>query len=202
MNDVLIIDDYLDEKSQAHLEESLLDPYFPWFFNKSSYSISIDEKDFPKSENSVNTFQFIHNFINNDTVSPCINVVDPLIQNIKKIPYKFKQIIRIKGNITVNSPEITAEKYGVPHVDSCIEDKFITAVYYVNDSDGDIVIFNEKYGESQVFTEKTRISPKRGRLVCFDGRYYHSGNNPSKSWPRVVVNLNLMLDINSEIGYN
>ena len=53
----------------------------------------------------------------------------------------------------------------LPHID--ILDKIhIVALYYVCDSDGDTVIYNERI-TSEKYTVKQRVTPKQGRIVIF-----------------------------------
>ena len=63
------------------------------------------------------------------------------------------------------------------------------AIYYVNDSDGDTVIFNETnkdYSEDfgvmkeNKFTVKQRITPEKGKVVVFPGHYYHASSFAKK----------------------
>ncbi len=70
-------------------------------------------------------------------------------------------------------------------------------MYYVDDSDGDTIILNKKYnGEFQedVYLDNNsimkRVSPKKGRLVIFDGAHYRTAEQP-KSSKRCVINFNL-----------
>ena len=83
----------------------------------------------------------------------------------------------------------------VPHVD--FEGTgMISAIYYVNDSDGDTVLFNESAYDVDMsdradydFTEVDRVSPEKGRLVIFPSGKYHCGSPPSKS-NRMLINFN------------
>ena len=56
-------------------------------------------------------------------------------------------------------------------------------LYYVNDSDGDTIIYNEKtkFDDCNVmkmnFTIKKKVSPKQGRVVLFDGRHLSYRSN-------------------------
>jgi hypothetical protein len=68
----------------------------------------------------------------------------------------------------------------------------MTAVYYINDSTGDTVIFNESYGHKGELTEKIRVSPKQGRLVLFNGHLLHAGNYPTTNTPRLIANINFI----------
>ena len=55
-------------------------------------------------------------------------------------------------------------------------------LYYVNNSDGDTVFF-----EDDEVTEIKRVSPKKGRIVFFNGLIKHAATFPSLN-PRSVVN--------------
>jgi hypothetical protein len=89
----------------------------------------------------------------------------------------------------------------MPHIDTWFP--HWNAIYYVNDCDGDTFIFNEVNetydpGESDInkikdmqFTVKRRITPKKGKIVIFPGKYYHSSSYTRNSRYRCVVNINL-----------
>jgi len=83
-----------------------------------------------------------------------------------------------------------------PHVD--FYQPHQNALYYVNDADGDTVVFNETYDdvsqEQSVlhtkegrFTVGRRISPKKGRMIGFDGRHYHASMHPMKASSRIAI---------------
>ena len=50
-------------------------------------------------------------------------------------------------------------------------------LYYVLDSDGDTIIYNEKK-DSDNYTIKKRVTPKQGKVVLFDGQLYHTAEQP------------------------
>ena len=75
-----------------------------------------------------------------------------------------------------------------PHIDT--DDKHFVMLYYVVDSDGDTIIYNEKV-ESKEYTIKKSVTPKQGRVVLFDGGLYHTAEQPTKD-TRCVVNYNLV----------
>jgi hypothetical protein len=76
------------------------------------------------------------------------------------------------------------------HVDLQMPHK--TALLYLNDADGDTVIYRETWqaGYAGPFTEGDRVAPKAGRLVLFDGLRFHTGTTPVKTPRRVVLNIN------------
>ena len=74
-----------------------------------------------------------------------------------------------------------------PHID--IKEDHFVMLYYVCDSDGDTIIYNEQI-ESETYTVQRRVTPKQGRVVLFDGSYYHTAEQPLNNI-RCVVNYNL-----------
>jgi len=89
---------------------------------------------------------------------------------------------------------IAEASYGMPHVDIVGETHLISAIYYANDADGDTVIFNQRYDSADLsnLTVKKTITPKRGRLVVFDGNLLHSSNTPRTADVRIVINFNVI----------
>ena len=79
------------------------------------------------------------------------------------------------------------EREDSPHIDTS-DDHFVM-LYYVCDSDGDTIIYNEQE-KSDSYTVQKRITPKQGRVVLFDGSYYHTAEQPLNNI-RCVVNYNL-----------
>jgi len=120
-------------------------------------------------------------------------------KDIILMPLKFLnldyQIQRIKGNF---NPQEVIGNLGscyTPHVD--IENGGgWTAIYYVNDSDGDTVIFNELTNNPvrnhEELSVKQVIKNKRGRIVIFNQNSLHAGCPPIESENRIVINYNFI----------
>jgi ectoine hydroxylase-related dioxygenase (phytanoyl-CoA dioxygenase family) len=79
-----------------------------------------------------------------------------------------------------------------PHVDA--DKDHLVFLYYVNDSDGDTIFFNEKYDGSKIdnLTVMSRVSPESGKAVVFDGRTYHASSSPSIGDYRCVINIDFI----------
>ena len=82
-----------------------------------------------------------------------------------------------------------------PHVDMNIP--HLVCLYYVNDSQGDTVIYNEMVDDVLVtevntyqYTELQRITPKKGRVAIFSGTRFHSSGKPV-SGKRCILNFDL-----------
>ena len=112
---------------------------------------------------------------------------------------KVSKIIRMKLNNQRPSidPNYNTLSCNDIHVDLDFPHK--TLLYYINDSDGDTFIMNERYKSEhsllgyEINTSlANRVSPKQGRLVCFDGLRYHAPSNPINTRRRYVLNINFI----------
>ena len=96
----------------------------------------------------------------------------------------------IQGRSFLQFP-LNLKSYDVdtPHIDLSTIDHFVM-LYYVCDSDGDTVIYNEK-DMSDHYTEQKRVTPKQGRVVLFDGSFYHTAEQCRVNNRRCIVNYDL-----------
>ena len=112
-----------------------------------------------------------------------------------KLP--FTNLIRVRLGLFPNNP--LDVPYHNPHVD--FYEPHQVALYYVNDSDGDTVLFREtadevtlqqsaRHANENRFTELQRIPPRKGKMVAFDGRRYHASMHPRTHASRVVITFN------------
>jgi hypothetical protein len=90
--------------------------------------------------------------------------------------------------------EFLKEHNGI-HVDLPIP--HLACVYYVNDSDGDTVLYEQTWNNTipnssnNVMVEHARVTPKQGRFVVFDGMRYHCSTQPTTGY-RCIINFNLI----------
>jgi len=190
-DEVLVLDDVVPEEMQVHIENIFMSPNVAWAFNPSSLYVGgkllDDTADFPQTKNMVDTPLMTHICAFNHTKSSAhLDTVFPVIQ---AIPHDMTKLLRVKVNITTPTPGITSDSHNPVHIDAGIEEDYLSAIYYINDADGDTFIFNEKNGHKGELTIKQRVSPKKGRLVVFNGNYLHAGGIPTKG-PRLVMNIN------------
>ena len=79
-----------------------------------------------------------------------------------------------------------------PHIDNLFP--HISSILYINDSDGNTIIYNQKYNDydkfNQQLTVQKEIEPRANRLLIFDGMYIHTGCTPSKHNRRILINSN------------
>ena len=114
---------------------------------------------------------------------------------LKFLPFEYElQRVKINFNPKVN---ISEDECMHPHCDMEEGKNSYTAIYYMNDSDGDTVIFNETkmdtFLNGEELSIKKRIKSKKGRFVMFKQDYLHAGFPPTKSDYRVVINFNFRM---------
>lgn len=111
----------------------------------------------------------------------------------QKTGESYEQIIRMKINNTIEQRKNTTI-VNSPHVDWDFPHK--TLVYYINECDGDTILFNEHYVQQEngmiELSLNSRIQPKMGRAICFDGLTYHATSNPINSSQRLILNINFI----------
>jgi|WetSurMetagenome_2_1015567.scaffolds.fasta_scaffold109400_3 hypothetical protein len=110
---------------------------------------------------------------------------------------KLNRLLRIKANLLLESPNHQHDEMSIhsPHLDNYNDHHVL--VYYVNDSDGDTILFNEKWtpendGKDIHLTTKARVQPKQGRILHFDGKHYHTSQNPINHKTRMIININFV----------
>ena len=190
-NKILVFDDIIDLDHQNKIrsilttEKKYKNLYFPWYLTPD---VTVS-----RANNSQKRPAFFHGFVREDKGS--VGIVDsifhdlftPLILNVCNKLNK-KEVDVIQGRSFFQLPlNFKGEREDTPHVD-ILDDHFVM-LYYVCDSDGDTVIYNEQV-KSDSYTIQRKITPKQGRVVLFDGSYYHTGEQPLNNI-RCIVNYDL-----------
>ena len=191
-NKILVFDDIVDLEYQERIkniligEETFNGYYFPWYFTQDVTK----HNDVDSQKRSA----FFHGYVvsDNDNTMGTIDSIfhDIFITLLENACRKIdKQNVNvIKGRSFLQLPiNFKGKREDTPHVD-IVGDHFVM-LYYVCDSDGDTIIYNEQE-KSSSYTIQKRITPKQGRVVLFDGSYYHTAEQPLNNI-RCVVNYNL-----------
>jgi hypothetical protein len=164
----------------------------PWFFIENTAYNTLDDKF------NLHDYSFQHiskiNSSPNSYISDFSEIVVSAILDNANI--EFKEIFKIRfGLITNTNSDIVHD----PHVDLLHPHK--TGLIYLDDADGDTILYNEKYDYSynipsydyykdvlkQQMSVQNIIIPKKNKFVCFDGAYYHSSSAPLKFNKRIVL---------------
>ena len=111
---------------------------------------------------------------------------------LDKHRFIIKEEIRARSNMTFRSLDTRPSR---PHVD--VDKEHYVFLYYVNDSDGDTIVYDQKYTGSEYdqsdLTIFKKITPKAGSAVIFDGSRYHTNYSNQKNNFRFIINMNLKL---------
>ena len=114
-----------------------------------------------------------------------------VIDNFIDIEYQkdIKNVNVLQGRSFLQFPlNLKDKNVDTPHIDLHHREHLVV-LYYVCDSDGDTIIYNERE-QSNTYTIKQKVTPKQGRMVLFDGGLYHTAEQPLNN-VRCVVNYNL-----------
>jgi len=184
MNDITIIDNVINRLYQDDLEKTLLgEMSTPWYL--------LDDITYGKTEQlDANNYGLTHPIVPPlGNISHVYNLVLPLLYEcLTRVNFKLNTIMAARSFLQFPKLENIINH---PHVDSSIP--HLVVLYYVNDSDGDTIIYNEKEHETDDLsnlTIKERVTPKKGRVAIFNGMYYHSSSSPTKD-KRCIINFNV-----------
>lgn len=194
-----VIDNFMPPSQFSKLQEWILSADFPWFYIEH---VSLDPIDNNiKNVEAVETDGYAHLFFDREWNTEALTYtrLDDFNNTLEdKLGITRNEIIRSRASIKHPKIGYTEENFNLPHVDYFFP--HLSLIYYINDSDGDTRIFNEKFtpvsnGQNlgisfDTFTVKTTVKPKANRLLIINGLQYHTASNPINSKRRVIFNVN------------
>ena len=189
---IIVIDDFISLDYQEKIKQELLglENDFPWYYTEDVTTAGDFDSQYRPALN--------HYYVNfdDDDISEVESVYHHLFTPLlsKACQYlKIPETEVIQGRSFLQFPlkNIDTSVVDTPHIDLDEGDEHVVVLYYVVDSDGDTIIYNERT-ESLTYTEKQRVTPKQGRVVIFEGGQYHTAQQPSNG-TRCIVNYNLEL---------
>jgi hypothetical protein len=170
---IQVIDNILSEDQSIDIHSLLLKEHaFPWFLN---YNLT--------TQSDVSTASgFSHVMYNDRTeLSHYTFHVLPILYNaINHQNLKLNDIIQIRSFLQLPTNNPGADE---PHIDRTDIGPYLACLYYVNDSDGDTIFYDND--KNVIHT----VSPKRNTCVLFDGSILHSASRPANNL-RCVINFN------------
>lgn len=184
-----IVDDhFIDQETSESIKNFIFSNTsgMPWFFNENTnvedpqriYCIGTDK--------TRSSFQMVSPV---EPSHPLYNTIVGLLNVFAaKHGFSYNSISRIKINLIPRDPDFTMEYHHMPHIDSDGEHQVF--IYYVNDSDGDTILFDDFFnGQTPKLESFERISPKQGRGMVFNGLQYHASSSPCYSKYRCIINV-------------
>ena len=179
--EILIFDDLDLTHATDELYNLVTSGNFPWYLNdKTVYTSDVyDETRFAECDIMTHVFILAANK-NSENVHLPVKMFEMFSE---RSGIEFKRILRAQANMVMQKK---LDKPSPPHVDT--PHKHYVFLVYLNNSDGDTILFNDDMEEIK------RITPKRGRFVVFDGSIKHAVGVPINTKHRVVFNYNLEYD--------
>ena len=175
--------------------------HFPWFLlhrigHPDHYGVNTTPNYV--DPNITDDVGFFHMAYDGDFMSPHYDFFRTILEFFsEKTGIKVGKLLRIRLRYTHKGQNHTNTKYAAPHVDFNTGKPYNTLVYYVDDSDGDTIIFDKVFNSqeevydpvlAEPLPELARITPKKGSALFFNGHRYHAGNYPVNYSSRIVVN--------------
>jgi len=188
-----LIENILADDAKDKIKGILLRDNFDWFYNDATAKIVSGNRSALSDSNTKDSVQFTHNLFTDERFqSQHVEFVQKIMKALEeKEGVVCTKMIRAKCNLIPQDVSFGVNEYHPPHIDSKeLGDNVYTLVYYVNDSDGDTFVFNEKYGDE--FTDLTiahRQTPTTGCGMLFRSNTYHASSSPVITNSRVVINI-------------
>lgn len=194
-NEIWVFDDIIPVEQQEYVKSVVLGTDFQWHFIPDITSGgSRDERP-----------GFSHGFIKDGEVKSHEAHIQMLEMIWAGCMEKMHEKTQSMGNYSVNKARtflqlplrnVKGGEYDAHHID--LFDEHFALLYYVCDADGDTVIFENMYSkenpnppELDELKEKVRVTPKQGRVVIFDGYYWHTATQPTQG-VRCVINTDVL----------
>ena len=190
---ILVIDDFIDKDYQEDIKDVLLgkeewgDLLFPWHY--------IDDVTAAFEDDNQGRPGLSHVYVeyNDDKTSDIVSDFHDLFIPMLELACETLEVPSariVQGRSFLQFPlNLESEDDDTPHIDLDEGERHIVVLYYVKDSDGDTVIYNERT-ESNTYTVKQKVTPKQGRVVIFDGGQYHTAQQAINT-VRCIANYNL-----------
>jgi hypothetical protein len=187
---IQVFDNFLPEINQKSLYKEIVDnEKFPWYFSQNTSGFETPLKINNNLDISFFQYGFSHLVYTREDgpISPIYPLILPLLYQAGDVLGKI-EIIRIRIGL-INSLGHPGIIY--PHVD--YKEPHTTILYYLNDSDGETIFYNEKYSEQDIynFSVFKKYMPKMGTAVFFNGLMYHSTSRPVETPARFTININV-----------
>jgi len=189
---IKILDNIIPKKIQEEIKSILYSNDFPWYFISD-----ISHHDNKNQNRPGHQHIFYKDGVLNSNHGNQIKIISDTVN--KKIKKKLS-ISQARSFLQLPLNEKILCKNGkhkedTPHID--LFDPHTVFLYYVNDCDGDTVLYNYKSKDKSYipFYEDIkiirRVKPKQGRVLIFDGMTWHSSTQPTQG-ARCIVNFDMV----------
>lgn len=187
LNDIYIIDDVIPVQHQDYLSKFYTSSNIDWKFQK--------DITFHPTHNNYDNVEIFNPGFSNLMLTlgmqslPLYHTAAPILYAAcNKLNLEPLQVIKARSFLQLPIAN-QFNSINNPHIDTEIQ--HIVILYYITDSDGETIIYNETE-ESESYTIKETVKPKKGRCVVFNGNHYHSSSKPTNN-VRATININIII---------
>ena len=189
-NKIWVFDDIIDKSHQDEIESTLLNNNFSWYFIREISTPPVGPVPRPAFQH-----QFVRKGgeVNSDWNEMAMRIVN---SSCKKIGLQYDKVHQGRSFFQLPLNNVDKDILDPVHIDD-ENIPHMVVLYYVKDSDGDTIIYNNHYEkdkekplENNLEIKKT-VTPKKGRVVIFDGWFWHTAQQPSNDI-RCVINYNVI----------
>jgi hypothetical protein len=197
----IILDDLIEEELQNQIEDAMFD--CNWKFSMDNTYDYNPEAFKIKYRKFLNPFKYdispsiITNLQSNQKI---FQLFFPVIKKTcNHINFNLEKISRCIAGI--QGVQVIREKNKVCNIHINQKTPHLVLLYYVNDVDGETILFDKTIDDIQdeddmylderhEFNVVSKITPKQGRILLFDGKTYHSASSPTTGI-RCIITLDL-----------
>lgn len=177
---VQVLENFIDADMADKIESTICDKEFPWYWMPST------RYGHTNPDNTSEDFQFTHTMYLNGGITSEYFVLarEVLYAYQQHTGNTVKDLIKLKANLLTKQELSESGLAESIHIDLYKSEKnYMTIVYYVTDSDGDTLIYND---ENEVIAQK---SPVKGTAICFPSYMLHRATPPKNHKRRLVLNI-------------
>jgi hypothetical protein len=180
----MIIKNLLSLEESEYVKNIIMCPSLPWYWKDSVVTDILNFNHY---------FGFTHQIIVEDEeISDIYSNIKFMINRFsQKTNIRIKKIVRIQANLSTLMNITDEQKKKAIHKDY-LEDNYVSFVYYVHDSDGETLVFDD---DKINIVEK--CTPKQGDALWFKSNSWHMATPPKQNKRRVIINF--VLEIYPEI---
>ena len=197
MSDIVLLENVLPESFAHQVREWSMGDAVPWFYHDDlTYGNKNDATELFLPRNSLDIhFRFSPGFSHalfdeGASQSHLWAGINPIVWFLsEQLDNRSFSAFSVKMNMTLQSSTKNYISCNYPHQDQPEHRDTWIFLYYVNDSDGDTIIFD---GEPPDVEIRQRITPKANSGVFFSNKFWHASSNPISPNRRVNINFNLM----------
>ena len=143
--------------------------------------------DYSSYDSTDKITQLVHPLsLNNTTVSKHYESFKSLLYFFEdRTGIQIKNILKLKVNLKPQTNVYSEEEIDASiHKDMLEDNNYISIVYYINDSDGDTVVYDE---DKKTVVES--MTPSSGGCIYFNSNQWHKATPPKETSKRLIVNI-------------